>query len=175
VLKAICKLNFTASPLPSLSRSSCEYNKSNLQSASRSFVRNVPEKRQSQTYSTDGQCGPAHGNLLCDPNSTVYTGTCCSQYGWVYSPNTCTYSLADATSAGTLLPTVAPGAFRVALMVEALLATVPLRQPPRVLLLALMGGAERTLVARPVTPRESMAAVARRMGTCPVFYSFSIH
>ncbi|KAL7274155.1 hypothetical protein RUND412_002955 [Rhizina undulata] len=33
-------------------------------------------------YSTNGQCGPANGGLICDPNSTVYTGTCCSQYGW---------------------------------------------------------------------------------------------
>lgn len=49
---------------------------------SKSFVRNVPAKRQNQKYSTDGQCGPAHDNLLCDPNSTVYDGTCCSPYGW---------------------------------------------------------------------------------------------
>ncbi|PVH78473.1 carbohydrate-binding module family 18 [Cadophora sp. DSE1049] len=33
-------------------------------------------------YSTDGSCGPAHGNKICDPNSKVYTGGCCSQYGW---------------------------------------------------------------------------------------------
>ncbi|KAK0111871.1 hypothetical protein ONS96_001139 [Cadophora gregata f. sp. sojae] len=33
-------------------------------------------------YSTDGSCGPAHGNTICDPNSKVYTGGCCSQYGW---------------------------------------------------------------------------------------------
>jgi hypothetical protein len=39
-------------------------------------------KRQGVQYSTDGKCGPANGNLLCDPNSTVYTGTCCSSYGW---------------------------------------------------------------------------------------------
>ncbi|KAF2856855.1 carbohydrate-binding module family 18 [Plenodomus tracheiphilus IPT5] len=41
----------------------------------------APAKRQTQ-YSTDGKCGPANGNLLCDPNATGYTGTCCSQYGW---------------------------------------------------------------------------------------------
>ena len=23
-------------------------------------------------YSSDGRCGPAHGGLMCDPNSTVY-------------------------------------------------------------------------------------------------------
>ena len=48
---------------------------------STSHLRVVPEKRQSK-YSQDGQCGPNNGNLLCDPNSTVYKGTCCSQYGW---------------------------------------------------------------------------------------------
>ncbi|CAO2657437.1 Nn.00g035630.m01.CDS01 [Neocucurbitaria sp. VM-36] len=49
---------------------------------SRSHLRVVRAKKQAGKYSTDGQCGPANGNLLCDPNSTVYTGTCCSQYGW---------------------------------------------------------------------------------------------
>ncbi|KAF1838726.1 DUF1929-domain-containing protein [Decorospora gaudefroyi] len=48
----------------------------------RSSVRLVSAKRQTAKYSTDGKCGPANGNLLCDPNSTVYSGTCCSQYGW---------------------------------------------------------------------------------------------
>lgn len=49
-------------------------------------------------YSVDGTCGPAHGNTVCNPSSTVYTGSCCSvgsefpleislltsgqQYGW---------------------------------------------------------------------------------------------
>lgn len=33
----------------------------------------------SRGYSPNGQCGPG---LTCDPHSTVYTGTCCSQYGW---------------------------------------------------------------------------------------------
>ncbi|RMZ72261.1 glyoxal oxidase [Pyrenophora seminiperda CCB06] len=42
----------------------------------------VTETKRQAKYSQDGQCGPAHGNLLCDPNSKVYTGTCCSQYGW---------------------------------------------------------------------------------------------
>ncbi|KAI4653688.1 hypothetical protein J4E93_001455 [Alternaria ventricosa] len=49
---------------------------------SRSSLRVVPAKRQTAKYSQDGKCGPANGNLLCDPNSTVYKGTCCSQYGW---------------------------------------------------------------------------------------------
>jgi len=51
---------------------------------SRSLRRHGPRssaKRQTQ-YSTDGKCGPNNGNLLCDPKSTVYTGTCCSPYGW---------------------------------------------------------------------------------------------
>ncbi|KAF2643288.1 DUF1929-domain-containing protein [Massarina eburnea CBS 473.64] len=60
----------------------CEYSGNAHRSASRSFVRHMPEKRQNQKYSTDGSCGPAHDNLLCDPDSTVYTGTCCSSYGW---------------------------------------------------------------------------------------------
>ncbi|KAK9368850.1 glyoxal oxidase N-terminus-domain-containing protein [Lipomyces kononenkoae] len=33
-------------------------------------------------YSTDGRCGPNHNNLLCNPRSTVYNGTCCSSVGW---------------------------------------------------------------------------------------------
>lgn len=55
--------------------------KSDHSKISSSHLRVVPEKRQTK-YSQDGQCGPAHGNLLCDPNSTVYSGSCCSQYGW---------------------------------------------------------------------------------------------
>ena len=35
-----------------------------------------------RALSEDGKCGPDNGDLLCDPKSTVYTGTCCSQYGW---------------------------------------------------------------------------------------------
>lgn len=58
--------------------------KSKLHTRSRSSIRFVPARRQNAglQYSQDGKCGPANGNLLCDPNSTVYTGTCCSQYGW---------------------------------------------------------------------------------------------
>ncbi|KAK9236384.1 glyoxal oxidase N-terminus-domain-containing protein [Lipomyces kononenkoae] len=33
-------------------------------------------------YSTDGRCGPNHNNLVCNPHSTVYNGTCCSSMGW---------------------------------------------------------------------------------------------
>ncbi|KAE9370869.1 carbohydrate-binding module family 18 [Stipitochalara longipes BDJ] len=40
------------------------------------------QDRQTSPFSTDGTCGPAHGGTICDPNSTVYTGGCCSQYGW---------------------------------------------------------------------------------------------
>ena len=32
-----------------------------------------PFKERDSPYSTNGQCGPANGNLLCDPNSKVYT------------------------------------------------------------------------------------------------------
>ncbi|KAF2109263.1 glyoxal oxidase [Lophiotrema nucula] len=60
---------------------SCSANVSNEQLYPKSFRRDVPEKRQTK-YSTDGTCGPANGNTLCDPKSTVYTGTCCSSYGW---------------------------------------------------------------------------------------------
>jgi len=35
-----------------------------------------------RALSTDGRCGPMNGGLLCDPGSTAYEGTCCSQYGW---------------------------------------------------------------------------------------------
>lgn len=48
-----------------------------------SFVRSVEERASAPAYSQDGKCGPNNGNLLCDPNSTVYKGTCCSPYGWV--------------------------------------------------------------------------------------------
>lgn len=34
------------------------------------------------TYSTDGSCGAANGGTICDPNSKVYTGSCCSSYGY---------------------------------------------------------------------------------------------
>jgi len=55
---------------------------SKIVSRSRSFSWFPAERRQTSKYSQDGKCGPANGNLLCDPKSTVYTGTCCSQYGW---------------------------------------------------------------------------------------------
>ncbi|KAL5119478.1 hypothetical protein ACEQ8H_002543 [Pleosporales sp. CAS-2024a] len=56
--------------------------KSSFSKISCSSIR-FPAKRQSRVkYSTDGTCGPANGNTVCDPNSTIYTGSCCSQYGW---------------------------------------------------------------------------------------------
>lgn len=62
--------------------SSCVANEENDKSLfSRSSFRVVPAKRQTAKYSTDGKCGPANGNLLCDPKSTAYSGGCCSQYG----------------------------------------------------------------------------------------------
>lgn len=33
-------------------------------------------------YSTDGTCGLKSGNTYCSSSSTVYNGTCCSQYGY---------------------------------------------------------------------------------------------
>ncbi|THZ49599.1 galactose oxidase [Aureobasidium pullulans] len=39
-------------------------------------------RAKAPNYSQDGKCGPNNGNLLCDPNSTAYKGTCCSSYGW---------------------------------------------------------------------------------------------
>ena len=43
----------------------------------------IPKELQPRaTYSTDGTCGSTHGGTICDPNSKVYTGTCCSSYGW---------------------------------------------------------------------------------------------
>jgi hypothetical protein len=50
--------------------------------SSRSGMLYAPVKRQNAKYSQDGKCGSQNGNLLCDAKSTVYTGTCCSQYGW---------------------------------------------------------------------------------------------
>lgn len=50
--------------------------------SSRSGMLYAPVKRQNTKYSQDGKCGAQNGNLLCDPKSTVYTGSCCSQYGW---------------------------------------------------------------------------------------------
>ena len=35
-------------------------------------------QRRQGAFSTDGTCGPQHGNTICDPKSTVYTGGCCS-------------------------------------------------------------------------------------------------
>lgn len=35
-----------------------------------------------QALSTDGRCGPNNGGTICDPNSTVYKGSCCSAAGW---------------------------------------------------------------------------------------------
>jgi hypothetical protein len=55
---------------------------SKVSSRSRSFLR-LTATKQTAKYSLDGKCGPANGNLLCDPKSTTYTGACCSQYGWV--------------------------------------------------------------------------------------------
>jgi hypothetical protein len=43
---------------------------------------NAPSSTSPPAYSTDGKCGASNGGLLCDPNSKVYTGSCCSQYGW---------------------------------------------------------------------------------------------
>lgn len=60
--------------------SQSEYSK--IVPRSRSLIRFPVQKRQTTKYSQDGKCGPANGNLLCDPNSTAYTGGCCSQYGW---------------------------------------------------------------------------------------------
>lgn len=41
------------------------------------------DKQHHSRYSQDGRCGSTHGNLLCDPKSTAYSGRCCSEYGWV--------------------------------------------------------------------------------------------
>ncbi|TVY58153.1 Aldehyde oxidase GLOX1 [Lachnellula cervina] len=46
----------------------------------RPVIDNMP--RDAPVYSTDGTCGPKNGNTICDPNSKVYSGGCCSQYGY---------------------------------------------------------------------------------------------
>ena len=54
-------------------------------------------KRQ---YSPDGRCGPLNGDLLCDPNSSVYNGTCCSEYGWCGSTDAhCGFGCASGCTA----------------------------------------------------------------------------
>lgn len=81
---------------------------------SRSHLRVPRAKKQTTKYSTDGQCGPANGNLLCDPNSTVYTGTCCSQYGWCgNTPAHCgtgCLSGCSGTAASSVKPAATPTA-----------------------------------------------------------------
>ena len=61
---------------------SCQYSPSQRELYPKSFTRRAVLAARDMVYSTDGTCGPNHGNTLCDPNSKVYTGTCCSQYGW---------------------------------------------------------------------------------------------
>ena len=45
--------------------------------------RSPSHRATKRDYSADGRCGPRNGNLLCDPNSTIYNGTCCSIHGYV--------------------------------------------------------------------------------------------
>lgn len=35
-----------------------------------------------RSFSENGRCGPNYGGLVCDPESPIYTGTCCSKFGW---------------------------------------------------------------------------------------------
>lgn len=88
--------------------------------------------RQSPAYSTDGTCGPTHGNTICDPNSTVYTGTCCSVSWRLFCCITYLTFLSNTAGVGILLLTVERVVYRVA---QALLSR--LRQ---LLRLALMEG-----------------------------------
>jgi hypothetical protein len=146
--------------------SSCAANSksdhSKLVSRSRSLLRS-PEKRQAGTYSTDGTCGPANGNTLCDPNSTAYTGSCCSQYGWV-SPNSAGQEdFANSASAETLQPTVGLAAF--------LAATTVLRRRPRThlllpgeLRLGMMVDAAKTSVTPRAMPTVPTADAALSTG-----------
>ncbi|KAF2709477.1 carbohydrate-binding module family 18 [Pleomassaria siparia CBS 279.74] len=60
----------------------CEANLGDELLSLASFRRAVPPVKRQSVYSTDGSCGPANGNTICDPKSTVYSGSCCSQYGW---------------------------------------------------------------------------------------------
>lgn len=87
---------FLLQPGISLIYTRCQANARNELFTGKSLHRRAPirnEKRQKAKYSTDGTCGPANGNTLCDPKSTVYTGSCCSQYGWV-----CLHMSAQAAS-----------------------------------------------------------------------------
>lgn len=60
----------------------CEANVDDKQVYLPAFRRGVPAVKRQNVYSTDGTCGPANGNTICDPTSTKYSGSCCSQYGW---------------------------------------------------------------------------------------------
>jgi hypothetical protein len=68
-----------------LTRPRCVANANNDNLYPKSYPARIPGKRQAK-YSTDGTCGPNFGNTICDPNSNIYKGSCCSQYGWVYTP-----------------------------------------------------------------------------------------
>jgi hypothetical protein len=132
-------------------------------SRSRSSIR-FSEKRQTAKYSLDGQCGPAVGNLLCDPKSTVYTGSCCSQYGWVCIRIQCApLSKTDPCSAVLLQPTAVTDVFLVATTALSLPLSRLLRRKP---LLPVRrrpettAGAVRILLELPVTPRAPMVVAA---------------
>jgi len=70
--------------------------------------RSVQLEQRQAPFSIDGTCGPDHGGTICDPNSTAYTGGCCSSHG--YCGNTDAHCGAGCVSgctptpAGTITP-----------------------------------------------------------------------
>ncbi|KAI9819277.1 MAG: hypothetical protein M1827_007434 [Pycnora praestabilis] len=93
----------------------CEFaDHENLYPSSFTSADDAGDLKERATYSTDGTCGPNNGNTLCDPNSSAYTGSCCSQYG--YCGNTAAYcgtgcvSGCGNTAPGAPVASVAPTA-----------------------------------------------------------------
>ncbi|KAH0536443.1 hypothetical protein FGG08_006683 [Glutinoglossum americanum] len=99
-----------------------------------------------RAFSTDGKCGPNNGDLLCDPNSNVYS----HRIRELAALNTGTPSLLVPFGAEILLITVGLVAFLGAQLARPLVA---------------MGGVEQTLVARLVMQMAHLGAVAVHMGS----------
>jgi hypothetical protein len=68
-----------------------------------------------------------NGNTICDPNSTVYKGTCCSQYGWVCGSKLRELSYASFTNRLTSVATLLTIVVRaVSLVAEEMTSPLPL-------------------------------------------------
>ncbi|KAI5201489.1 galactose oxidase [Aureobasidium subglaciale] len=126
-------------------------------------------KARGPQYSEDGKCGPNNGNLLCNPDSKVYDGTCCSSYGqtllFAFIGNA-TDSKQDGVEVLQLIVEVV--AHQVALQVRPLQylliqARLSIEQHHRLLVLPLVMMADAVLILpmHCVMPRALMAVAAR--------------